>query len=358
MLPSRMHIRSEVAPQSRAFTVVELLVVVAIIALLVALLIVGLEKARTMARVAGCLSNQRQISLAQASYALDNVGAYASNRTSGMTNLTDMSWTINVPCGQFPVLINKGNTNQDSYHSWVASYGASVVGGTEMEYGVNSTNTAAKALSKGRLYSYMGSASLYRSPLDPTTRIRSYSLQSFIGALVPEDSREWSDKWDDWCCAQGVTPREWTATHSKHHKFPSQTIMSIVEDDSDGFNYNNQGWVIDIRPPAGTPAPPGTPNPGAWGSTGGWDGWIDWPAFWEPNNITYSYVDGSTEAYSLQKPKLVSEIQGPPGAGMGHRYPAPADNAATGPWRRDWIHFRDRLFPGVLPPVMPRFQDH
>ena len=187
MLPSRMHIRSEVAPQSRAFTVVELLVVVAIIALLVALLIVGLEKARTMARVAGCLSNQRQISLAQASYALDNVGAYASNRTSGMTNLTDMSWTINVPCGQFPVLINKGNTNQDSYHSWVASYGASVVGGTEVENGVNSTNPTAKALSKGRIYSYMGSASLYRSPLDPTTRIRSYSLQSFIGALVPED---------------------------------------------------------------------------------------------------------------------------------------------------------------------------
>ena len=29
---------------------------------------------------------------------------------------------------------------------------------------------------------------------------------------------------------------------------------------------------------------------------------------------------------------------------------------ATGLWRRDWMHFRDRLLPGVFPPIVPRHQ--
>ena len=344
----------------RAFTVIELLVVVAIRALLVAILVVGLEKARTMARVAGCLSNQRQISLAQTSYATDNAGALTSPRTSfrGTTG----AFSVDSPCGNNRVVLNNGQLTNESYHSWTASYGAGIVGGSEQEFGLNSNNTAARALSKGRLFPYMGSYKVYRSPLDPTDRIRSYALQSFVGATVPEDSNEWSTKWHGWFCGQGVTPREWISTHVPHHKYPSQTIMSIIEDDSPasidpGFSFPNQGWVIDPRPPASIPAPPGTPNPGQWSSTGGWLGWIDWPAFWDPENITYSYVDGSTEAYSLQRPKLVGEIEGPPGAGYGHLYAQPADNLSTGPWRRDWAHFRDRLFPGVIPPIMPRFQD-
>lgn len=343
-MPMPRHHRPVHGNQCLGFTVTELLVVVAIIALLVSLLIVGLDKARMMARTAGCLSNQRQISLAQASYALDNGGAYASNRTSPDGTF---SYTLTNSCGSFPILINKGNTAPDSYHSWTASYGVNMNGTKELD----------AALTKGRLYQYVGSMPVYRSPHDPTTRLRSYSLSSFVGGTVPEDSNEWSTKWHQWFCGQGVTPREWISTHVTHHKFPSQTIMSIVEDDSDGFNFNNQGWVIDPRPPAGLPAPPGTPNPSAWSSTGGWEGWIDWPAFWHPNAITYSYVDGSTESYSVQNPALPSQIEGPPGAGYGHRYPQPADNAAMGLWRRDWMHFRDRLFPGVIPPVVPRFQD-
>ncbi len=335
---SRLQVR-----RARGFTVTELLVVVAIIALLVALLIVGLDKARMMARTAACLSNQRQISLGQSSYATDNGGAYASNRTGGGV----FSFTLNNACGSFPILINKGNNNPDSYHCWTASYGTNMSGATELE----------TALTKGKLFSYVGSTPVYKSPLDPTSRLRSYSLSGFVGGTVPEDSEEWANKWDDWFCTQGVTPREWVTTHVAHHKFPSQTIMSIVEDDNDGFNFNNQGWVIDPRPPLGSPPPPGTPNPGSWANSGGWEGWIDWPAFWHPSAITYSYVDGSTESYSMQNEKIVSAIQGPPGVGLGHRYAQPADNLATGPWRRDWMHLRDRMLPGVIPPMTPRYQD-
>jgi prepilin-type N-terminal cleavage/methylation domain-containing protein len=338
--------RARFSGESRGFTVTELLVVVAIIALLLALVLVGFRKAKLMAKTVSCLSNQRQISLAQVSYAADNGGAYASNRTSGFTQPNEVSFTLSNTCGSFPILINQGRLTYDSYHSWTASYTTNMNGTQELE----------TAITKGRLFPYVGSLPAYKSPLDPTDRFRSYSLNSFVGGTVPEDSQEWANKWHTWFCSQGVTPKEWVSTHVVHHKFPSQTIMSIIEDDSDGFAYNTQGWCIDPRPPLGSIAPPGTPNPGQWANSGGWEGWVDWPAFWEPTSITYSYVDGSTESYSMQNKSIVTSIQGPPGAGFGHRWAQPADNAATGPWRRDWMHFRERLMPGVIPPMIPRFQ--
>lgn len=56
----------------RGFTLVELLVVVSIIALLIAILLPSLRKAREQAKCAVCLSNLHQIGLSLTTYALEN----------------------------------------------------------------------------------------------------------------------------------------------------------------------------------------------------------------------------------------------------------------------------------------------
>src|SRR5690349_6702596 len=59
------------ACRRRAFTLVELLVVVGIIALLIAILLPALRRARWAAERIACMSNQRQSYLALCMYAID-----------------------------------------------------------------------------------------------------------------------------------------------------------------------------------------------------------------------------------------------------------------------------------------------
>src|SRR5947208_716719 len=64
---------------SAAFSLIELLVVVAILAVLAAILLPVFAQARAMARTTACLSNQRQLGVAMRLYVEDNDGTYPWN---------------------------------------------------------------------------------------------------------------------------------------------------------------------------------------------------------------------------------------------------------------------------------------
>lgn len=79
--------------RSRGFTLIELLVVIAIIAILAAILFPVFAKAREKARQSSCLSNTKQIALAELQYAQDYDERFPNHcRNDGATSSSSFCW--------------------------------------------------------------------------------------------------------------------------------------------------------------------------------------------------------------------------------------------------------------------------
>jgi prepilin-type N-terminal cleavage/methylation domain-containing protein len=148
-------------PRQRAFTLVELLVTIAIIAILASMLLHAIQHAKARARSITCMNNLRQMTLAWHQYATD-AGELANNVMSGQG-------------GKSAALYN-----------WVGGW---------MDYAKNnSENTNTWNLIDGqfgKIGAYAQNAAIYKCPNDRSTapfgmsrlpRVRSYSLNYYVGA--------------------------------------------------------------------------------------------------------------------------------------------------------------------------------
>jgi prepilin-type N-terminal cleavage/methylation domain-containing protein/prepilin-type processing-associated H-X9-DG protein len=100
----------------RAFTLVELLVVIAVVAILSAMLVPALSRAKRMARQAGCLSNLRQVGLAATLFMADNDGEFFHHHEGWV--LDDGSQVDTLP-GSLAECAGGGMGNSQAEKPWV-----------------------------------------------------------------------------------------------------------------------------------------------------------------------------------------------------------------------------------------------
>jgi prepilin-type N-terminal cleavage/methylation domain-containing protein/prepilin-type processing-associated H-X9-DG protein len=158
--------------KQRAFTLIELLVVIAIIAILAAILFPVFAQAREQARKTSCLSNMKQLGLAQLMYANDNDERLAN---AGLTR----------GCGQGYL----GAMTADENITGILS--AWVPGGTVWNNAAGTPGTLIHwTVKNGAIFPYVKSASVFLCPSDSNGKNRhgtaepdggfSYSMNGFL----------------------------------------------------------------------------------------------------------------------------------------------------------------------------------
>jgi prepilin-type processing-associated H-X9-DG protein len=142
------------------FTLLELLIIIAIIAVLAGMLLPALSRARGLAQRTTCLNNLRQLSIAWMSYHDENDGRLVES-FPGKTQINPYAWVL-------------GNMKKAS----------------------EARNTV--LITRGKLFPHSSTVAIYHCPADPGVQIgsevvstvRSYSMNAFMGsrARFPGDN--------------------------------------------------------------------------------------------------------------------------------------------------------------------------
>lgn len=156
--------------KKNAFTLIELLAVIVIIAILIAFLYPAISKAKEQGRSAKCVSNLKQLQIAAMNYIMDNSGNYPSAASSESKNPDSGDWSQT----------SKG---------WVDWVGYTI-GGQGAPTPWRSSAGGLTSITNGSLYSYVGNVSIYVCPTfisssvcGVSDAVRSYGMNSQISGL-------------------------------------------------------------------------------------------------------------------------------------------------------------------------------
>ena len=278
--------RRKTLKKNKGFTLVELLVVISIIALLMAVLLPALTKARRTAKRVVCMSNMKQLLIAWMAYAENNDGKLVNG-------------------GQSPAPIDDaGNARMEPY--WCTSFhnppndggfdwNLGLIDGVKY-YSFNlSTYTTltyeerVAKLMKGALYRYVKNPKVYRCSEAPKFVHRTYVMTNAMNAH----------------CTGGM-PEGTVYKRTGQIKGSSQRLVFIEEriTTPDAMQVTAQNYADD----------------GTQGQL--WPSYNDWPGVLHDNGATVGLADGHAEFWKWQCSETID-------AGIARR--RPITNAGSGP---------------------------
>jgi prepilin-type N-terminal cleavage/methylation domain-containing protein/prepilin-type processing-associated H-X9-DG protein len=241
------------AEHHSAFSLIELMVVIAIIALLASLLLPAGVRARDAAQSTACQNNFKQLQLAWQVYTVDNHEALPANKWKSV------NWEDGCPTGF-----------QTSADSWVL--------------GDATIDSETWNIQNGSLYPYIRNTGSYRCPRDHSAvdsrprilRTRSYSMSYYMNGSEGKPERK---------------------TKLSEITNPSSVFVFIEEHED---SINDGVFFVHVPGDAGEQAEL-TNNPAFGGAH-----WMDLPAGRHNRGCNLSFVDGHAEHWKWNWPKTVN----------------------------------------------------
>lgn len=241
----------------RGFTLIELLVVISIIALLMAILMPVLRRAKGHAICTLCLHNLKTLSTAWLTYAVDNDGLLVG----GHNGSSDGSRSD--PLKRYAAVTDPQNGNGNYINYRVASY-----------------EDKLRGIERGLLFCYVKDLDIYHCLADKRHK-------------KPPPSTAKSPAWRSYSiagCMNGTL--FFSQTKAKYHpctkysqiKRPAEKYVFV--EDADPRGWNNGSWVVDLTRPV----------------------WEDPPAGWHYDKSNLGFADGHSETHWWKDERTIDMI--------------------------------------------------
>ena len=320
------------------FTLIELLVVVAIISLLLGILIVAIGGMQTASRNTKDKSMLRVLASAAIAYSASNKGRLPSPRTE-----TPANWSV-LPARPSDCSgggsIRTDALNDSKYRGWVTA------NNTDAPNSMNSCNELPLALEAGSLFPYVDNINAYLSPMDSSNRIRSYSMNGWVGVLYADDFPQVLDLFKGGKFSSACNLAFDTRTASRI-KQPTNTFLFMPDNDPFGLTagcggggWNNSGLCFNPDPETK-------------------DIILDVPGVYSPKqaSVNYAAVDGRTSEVAissedLKSGKIREQMMAMRAANPYSTIASPSN--AEDSYGSDAKILRDLILPGLIPTTAQR----